>query len=234
MMIMRLLLRAVLSAIGLVAMLSVSHAQQAGGDGLAFRVVTFERVKGLKEIDLRQGAQIMPVKMHKNNFTGPYRANSRLLQFFRPMPDEEERPVPAGSVKVPDSLGNRILLVAIPGANNRYHFIPIADDKARFLAGSMKMLNLSSVPIFARLNGQKHVVKPLEVKDVPRVSNKKEPHSYAVEFYFRANEKWNAFSSGYWQHEPDARFLTFFYPDQKTKRIRVNSIRELPPVRNEP
>lgn len=195
--------------------------------GVVFRVLTFERVKGLKIIDLVEGEKIQKISIHKNNFTGPYKASSRVLRFFQPAVEDEEERVSAGVIKVPDSLGSRVLLIAVPTKKEAYHFIPISDDFQYFRAGEMKLINLTQVVIAAKLNNKPFKIAPQTVVNVGKLSQKKEAHSYPVEFYFQVGKKWNPISSSYWQHEPDVRNLSFCFREQKTGRIRIRTVREL-------
>ena len=212
-----------------------SLVAQSGSDsdGVTFRMLTFDRVKDLRVIYLHAGKKVEEVKMHKNNFTGPFRAKSRTIRFVHSIVAEGEKPVSAGSVKIPSAMGNKVILVAVPASESKYHFFPIADNFSRFQAGGMKLINLSRVPILAKLNSKDYALKPMGVSSIEKVSTKNKPHSYPVEFYYRAKNKWNPFSSSYWYHEPDVRHLAFCYPDQKTKRIRIRTIRELPPAKQQ-
>jgi hypothetical protein len=210
-----------------------AHAQNTFDSkaGVVFRVLTFDRVKDLKEIDLVEGEKSMEISMHKNNFTGPYKASSRVLRFSRPAVEGEGKRVFAGMVKVPDSLGSRVLLIAVPTNKKTYHFFPFSDDIQSFRAGEMKLINLTQVVITAKLNSKPFKVAPLKTTNVGKLSQNKDAHSYPVEFYFQEGKAWRPISSSYWQYEPDVRNLTFCFKEPKTGRIRIRTIRELPSVK---
>ena len=195
--------------------------------GISFRILTFERVEGLPIIQWKDEKKSKPVKMHKNNFSPVYRSTSRNLHFFHPTPDAEGKLVSAGSVKVPVSLGKSIILIALPAKGEKYRFLAIAEDSSRFSPGGMKVTNLTKVSIAAIINNKKYKLLPSKMITISSVSAKNSRHSYPVEFYYHRNKKWNAFSSGYWQHQPKARFLTFCYGESKgkTSKIRIRSIK---------
>ncbi len=117
-------------------------------------------------------------------------------------------------IKIPDSLGAKVLLIAVPAKEQTYHFIPIADNFDNFRAGGMKLINLTPVVIAAKLNSKSFKVAPQKITNIGKLSSKKEPHSYPVEFYFRDGEKWSPVSSSYWQHEPDVRNLAFCFQEK--------------------
>lgn len=219
-----------------ITMMSSSlHAQadSRNDGGVSFRILTFERVKGMKVIQymLKPGtAEGKEVSMHKNNFTGPYKASSRVLQFFLPADESGAKPRAVGKVSIPARLGKKILLIALPKDEKTYQFYPIADDIKRFKQGETKLINLSKVEVATKMNNKPFKVNANAVTSVPAISSKKEPHSYPVEFYFRENGKWMPLMSSAWQFEPDVRNFSFIYWDPKSKRIRIRTIRELPKV----
>lgn len=214
----------------------VAQNRTNASSGVVFRVLTFDRVKDLKVIDLMEGETRQKISMHKNNYTGPYKSSQRELRFFRPAVENEgddAKPVSAGRIKVPSSLGARVLLIAVPGKDKKYHFFPVADDFQKFGAGKMKLINLTKVSIAARLNNKSFKAAPMSVSDLGKLSLKNEPHSYPAEFYFREGDKWSPLSSSSWLHEPDVRQLAFCFKEPKTGRIRIRTIRELPAAKPE-
>ena len=211
---------------------SKSHSKQK----ISFRVLTFERVKGLKIIHLVEGEKSQPISMHKNNFTGRYESKGRTLHFFREAPSgkkgEQETSVSAGVVKVPKSLGSKILLIAVPTQKKTYQFVAISDNFQTFNAGEMNLINLTNVSIAARLNNKTFKATPLGVTHLGKVSHEKKSHTYPAEFFSQKGKKWSSFSSSYWQYEPDARKLAFCFMEPRTGRIRLRTIRELPTPKN--
>ena len=205
--------------------------------GISFRVLTFERVKGLKIIHLIEGVKSQTISMHKNNFTGQYKSKSRTLHFSREAPSGKEADaknrVSAGVVKVPPSLGSKILLIAVPSQKETYQFFPISDNFQKFQAGEMSLINLTKVNIATRLNGKAFKAPAQSVTHLGKVSNQKKSHTYPAEFFAKKGGKWKSFSSSYWQYEPDARKLAFCFMEPRTERIRLRTIRELPSVKEQ-
>lgn len=228
----------VLLIIGLLWPIDV-HAQkdENSNSGVEFRVLTFDRIKNLAEIDLVDGQNTQVVKMHKNNFSGPFKSSSRVLQFYQRggdgLEEKNKDRVSAGMIKIPEHFGSQILLIAVPGKKQTYQFIPIADSFHDFHPGEMKLINLTDVLIATKLNNLAFQVAPYKVANVGKLSKKQKPHSYPVEFYTRKEKKWIPISSSFWQHEPDVRNLTFCYVEPRTGRIRIRTIRELPKVESQ-
>ena len=213
---------------------ALAQSKSSSKQGVSFRVLTFERVKGLKIIHLIEDQKSLPISMHKNNFTGRYQSKSRTLHFFRDASSDQnadkKNRVSAGVVKVPSSLGSKVLLIAVPTQKQTYHFLPIADNFQNFNAGEMKIINLTKVNIAARLNDKTFKAQPLSVTNLGKVSHQKKAHTYPAEFFSKKGEKWSSFSSSYWQYEPDTRKLAFCFMEPRTARIRLRTIRELPAV----
>ena len=212
-----------------------SEAQDEGG--FTFRLLTFERVEGLREINLVESnekkkslSKSTPVTMHKNNFTGPYRSTTRQLRFFAPNSDSTQSPKPVGEINIPIGLGKRILLIATPKDKESYQFFAMADDLESFKLGETKLLNLTSMEIGASLNKKLYKLAAGTVKQVSPFKANAKKQSFPVEFYHRKNAKssWEPLTSSMWYYEPDIRFFSFIYLDPKEKRLRIRSIRDLP------
>lgn len=207
--------------------LTYASAYQEQGT-VRFRVLTFERSSGLKKIFLGNddGKAGEMVTMHKNNYTGPYTARSRNITFLRPAEANDDPPVVVGRVSLPESLGNRVLLIALPAAKSGYRFLPISDKRVAFKAGQIKFVNLTGVTVAGKLNAQKIKIAPHATSPGRSFSKEVKSHSFPVEFYYDKNKKWKPFSSSYWLHDPDVRSIVFFYLDPKTERLRIRSISE--------
>ena len=216
---------------GLLSLVSIQAYGASSSDKgtVRFRVLTFERSGGLEEIFLtgEDGSPGKAVKMHKNNFSGPYTAKKRKLIFSRHTEAGELASGLVGKVSLPESLGSKVLLIALPTSKGGYAFYPMSDNFSAFSAGQFKFVNLTGVTIAGKLNAQKVKVSPRSSSPSKAFSKKQKPHSFPVEFYFAQGKKWMPFSSNFWRHEPDVRSIVFFYRDPKTKRIRIRSIPEI-------
>ncbi len=216
----------------------VASLATAGGqetDGIKFRILTFEKVEGIEKLQLLDpetktlGTE---VKLHKNNFTGPYSSPSRTLIFGLPG-SEVETPRMMGQVKVTAALGRNILLIALPTKTGTYQFQALAEPPSRFGKGEMIFFNLTGTDLAGKLNGKNFLFtagKPTKVGDL---SIDDEKAVFPVEFYSKANDKWVPFASSKWLYERDVRNLSFFYKDPKLKNIRIRTITDLPPSEDE-
>lgn len=193
-----------------------------------FRVLTVERSSGMKQVFLinPDGRSGESIRMHKNNFTGPYHAKGRKLAFSRAAATVDEKPEIIGQVTLAENLGNRVLLIAVPSAKG-YAFYPVSDNLSAFGAGKSKFVNLTNTTIAGILNKQKIKLSPGATSRAMACSRESEPHSFPVEFYYAKGKKWQPFSSSYWRHEPEFRTIVFFYADPKSKRIRIRPITEV-------
>lgn len=148
-----------LTCIALAPWLGVSAAEKSS---VRFRVLTVERSAGLKEIFLIKpdGTSGESIRMHKNNFSGPYHAKGRKLVFSRAATAGDEKPEIVGQVSLSEGLGKRVLLVAVASAKG-YAFYPMSDNLATFGAGKSKFVNLTNTEIAGIVNTQKIKISPV-------------------------------------------------------------------------
>ena len=71
-----------------------------------------------------------------------------------------------------------------------------------------------------------NTITPITIPAPPRGRSVHE-----VVFYEQHEDKWKPLSSSVWPHDPKQRSLVFFYWDEKEKRIRIQSIAEVPPAK---
>jgi len=207
-------------------------AQKAAS--LQIRILTFERVNGIKDMQMLYAKKkFTKVKMHKNNFSGPFKVQGRSLQFFKSevdlLADTDYEPKPESSLTVPLSLGSKVLLIAIP-VSGKYKFLPVEDSHDQFGKGQIRMINLTGSLIGAKLNSKSASIKPKQVHLWKNISDKKEAHDYPAEFFVRDGEKFNIFSSGYWQYRPELRKYSFIYRDPNSRNIKIKSIADYPAI----
>jgi len=152
-----------------------------------FRVITFERVGDAKVLQLLDGNKVTDIKMHKNNFSGPYKSKGRTLRFYNSETDlkgkkKKNKPVPDAQVTIPNALGSKVILIAVPD-NGKYKLFPIKDNSQKFLKGEITMINLTDSSVNVSLNKEEAEISPEGVHVWKNISPEKEAHEYPVKFY---------------------------------------------------
>jgi hypothetical protein len=210
-------------------------AQSRGTQGMRVRLLVFGRLVGAETlllVDPKNPEESREVKVHLNNFTGPYRAPSRRVVLAEPGAGEGGKPKVVAKIAVPASYGARVLLVLVPngGKDGGYQMIPVRDDRVGFAPGERRLVNLTRYALGGQFDDKKVLIKP---KTVTPLKLRKPPggrETHEVVVYFRAKDKdpWTPLTSTVWPYDPEARSLVFFYWSAAEKRIRIQSIAEVP------
>jgi hypothetical protein len=207
---------------------------QDSGQGLHIRILCFGRIAGAEKLwlaDAKLPGAGQEVGLHLNNFTGPYQTKTRdLVLTERPFEDGQAPPKAVVKVTVPNSLGGRILLILTPreadGAS--YLGIPIRDDQAGFAPGERRFVNLTNYPIGGDFDGKRTLIKPNTLTSLKLAAPPADRQNHEVVFHYQSEGKWMPLSSSVWPYDPEARSLVFCFWSPAEKRIRFQSIAELP------
>ncbi len=221
---------------------SVLSAQSRGSSsGLKVRILVFGRIVGpeaLLLVDPKTPEKSREEALHLNNFTGPYRAATRNVLLVAPGAADGETPVtkakPVAKVSIPASFGSRVLLVLVPtGAkNDGYRVLPMRDDRAGFAPGERRFVNLTPYSLGGQFDGRSVGIKangvtPIKLRKPP---GGRDNHEVVIYFRMKDKDPWRPLSSTVWPYDPEARSLVFFYWNAQEKRIRIQSIAEIPAV----
>ena len=220
----------------------VLAAQSRGASqGMRVRLLVFGRIVGPETLILvnsEKPEESREVKLHLNNFTGPYRAPSRRVVLAEPGGADGAKPKVVAKIAVPTSYGSQVLLVLVPngGKASGYQVIPVRDNRVGFAPGERRLVNLTHYALGGQFDGKKVLVKP---KSVTSLKLRKPPggrETHEVVVYFRAKDKapWAPLTSTVWPYDPEARSLVFFYWSSAEKRIRIQSIAEVPAAEKAP
>jgi len=219
-----------------------AQSRGASSSGLKVRFLVFGRIVGpetLLLVDPKSPEKSREVALHLNNFTGPYRATSRNVVLAAPGSGGGDAPAAAmaklvARVSVPASLGSRVLLVLVPkgGKKGGYRVLPMSDDRVGFAPGERRFVNLTPYSLAGKFDGRSVFIK---AGGVVSLKLRKPPggrDNHEVVIYFRAKDKepWKPLTSTVWPYDPEARSLVFFYWNAGEKRIRIQSIAEIPPA----
>jgi hypothetical protein len=210
--------------------LSGLPAQEAASQSVQFRILTFGKIVGPDTLRLAQKgkqANWPEVKLHLNNFTGPYKSGTRTLLFAAPGADAVGL-VPVAKKSLPQSLGTRVLLVFVPRGKpeGQYLVMALPDDSTAFLPGEKRFVNLTPYPVGGQIDQRKFLIKPQSTTALPPKAPVNGQDVYEVLFHFQKEKKWFPLTSTVWPYDPESRSLIFFWWQENTRRIRIQSIAE--------
>ncbi|MCW1926146.1 hypothetical protein OKA05_26545 [Luteolibacter arcticus] len=132
-----------------------------------------------------------------------------------------------GSCQLPSGGGSVILLFVPEKAGSPTSKIVVVDDsKKAFPAGSIKIANLSSLPVKLDLEKKIFDFKPGEIRNIedPPVND---ANSSAFKGTCQADGEWQSFSSGIWPHPGPKRVLQVMTDNPETKLVSIRSFRDV-------
>lgn len=217
------------------------HAWAQAGDSknsMQLRFLVFGKIAGateLRMVDPDKPESSTKVELRLNNFTGPYTAKSRRLVLVEDGQADGAPIVPVLSQMIPASLGRKVLVVLVPQAKPKtgYRALPMRDDRVGFSAGQRRFVNLTPYPIGGEFDGKRSLIKANAVTSlkIPSPPSGRDTHEVAI--FFQKQKKWLPLTSTVWPYDPELRSLVFFYWSPAEKRIRIQSIAEVPPAEEE-
>ena len=206
------------------------HAQQE--QGVALKFVSFPKTSDEEPLELLlSDSRTVAIKAPSNEVSKTHMVRAqRSWVIGKRVTDEDGNPNFKIYGKTQALASPKQLLVLIrKGPNNSDGFDIIALDgqKAKFNNGKFLFMNTANVGIAAVIGEQKIALQPGKhqvIKPEPNAGARK--NLCHVSFAYRRNEDWKVFSSTMWPINKNARALVFFYQDNKTKRLRLHTIRD--------
>lgn len=227
-------LRRIVRVLPFLSFLLLMAGGLAHGQGLRVRFLCFGRIVGAEKLwlaDSKTRNDGQEVELQLNNFVGPFRTQTRDLVLMERLAKEGQAP-PEAVVKVtiPASLGSRILVILTPqgGKEGSYLAIPIRDDPAGFAPGERRFVNLTKFQIGGEFDGKRTLIKANTLTSVKLPAPPAGKSNHEVVFYYQVEQKWLPLSSSVWPFDPEARTLVFCFWSVEDKRIRFQSIAEVP------
>jgi hypothetical protein len=203
-----------------------SQAQEASRVDLRF--VSFPKSEKPVQLEMRLGeGKTVLIEAPSNQISAPMRVPSQLTWIFGDTAvDAEGKPTfnVFGKGKAVSS-PTQILLLVRKGAANSDGFEVIALDgrTSGFGAGKMLFMNAARIRLAADVGGKKFVLEPGTHQIIAPKSS--DGLCQAILFYEKEG-KARPFFSSKWPVNNNARAMIFIYPDPRSKKLRLHSLRE--------
>lgn len=132
-----------------------------------------------------------------------------------------------GTCEIPAG-AKSVILVFVPEVPGKpaCKVIAVDDSPKAFPAGSINILNLTSLPVRIELEKQSFEFKPGEVRVIPNPPTGPNGAS-AMKAARKVDGKWESFSSGAWPHPGPKRVLQILTDNPDTKQTEVRGIRDV-------
>lgn len=154
--------------------------------------------------------------------------DAKLVFTAKPDPASAKDPAEVlGSCEIPGKVKSVILLFLPETPGKPACKVAVVEDGAKaFPAGSIKVANLSPLPIKIELEKKSYEFKPGEIRAIlnPPVGAN---NSSGMKSYCQRDGKWENFSSGMWPHPGDKRVLQVFFENPATKQVECRGIRDV-------
>jgi len=123
-----------------------------------------------------------------------------------------------------------IICMFVPGSGAEgappCRIFPIEDDTKEFPRGSLKVMNLSPLPVRIQLENQNFDFNVGEVKvitDPPVGAN----HSSGMQAFRMENNEWQRIAAGVWPHPGRVRVLQILFLNPASGQIELKGIRDI-------
>lgn len=132
-----------------------------------------------------------------------------------------------GACELPAGIKS-VILVFVPEVPGKpaCKVIAVDDSPKAFPAGSINILNLTSLPVRIELEKKSFEFKPGEVRVIPNPPTGPNGAS-AMKAARKVDGKWESFSSGAWPHPGPKRVLQILTDNPDTKQTEVRGIRDV-------
>lgn len=132
-------------------------------------------------------------------------------------------------VRVPATVRS-VILMFLPGGTQdggpKFRILPIDDSTGAFPRGSLKVINLSPVPIRLMLEDQRFDIRngASQVIDDPPVNDR---NASAMRAFIQEEGQWKRVGAGIWPHPGKKRVLQVAFLNPVSKQIEVRGIRDI-------
>lgn len=132
-----------------------------------------------------------------------------------------------GSCTLP-AKGGSVILLLLPDSPGKpaSKVIVLDDSKKGFPPGSVKVLNLSSLPVKIELEKKPFDFAAGEIRDIPDMPVN-DASSAGMKATCERDGKWEVFSSGLWPHPGTKRVLQVITDNPATKLVDIRGFRDV-------
>jgi hypothetical protein len=127
-------------------------------------------------------------------------------------------------------VGNRFLLIFLPGPDQKFRVLPLDDSIKEFPLGAYRVISLSNFPVKLTLEEKAYEFKPGQsslITDIPVQEN----HHSAMYAFSQVDGKWQRIGSGLWPELGNKRSIQIFYDNPESKQTELRGFRDVsPPV----
>lgn len=128
------------------------------------------------------------------------------------------------------NVGNRFLLVFLPGPDKKFRVLPLDDSIKEFPLGAYRVISLSNFPVKLTLEEKAYEFKPGQstlITDAPVQEN----HHSAMYAFTQVDGKWQRIGSGLWPELGKKRSIQIFFDSPESKQTELRGFRDIsPPV----